>query len=37
MHLADLVGSASVEQNALSGRGFTRVDVGNNTDISRAL
>ena len=34
MHLTNLVRQAGVEQNALGGRGFTRVHMGNNTDVT---
>jgi hypothetical protein len=34
MHFADLVDAARVEQNALRGGGFPRVDMGNNADIA---
>ena len=34
MNLTNLVRQTGVEQNALGGRGFTRVHVGNNTDVA---
>jgi hypothetical protein len=34
MHFADLVDAARVEQDALGGGGFPRVNMGDNADIA---
>jgi hypothetical protein len=37
MHLADAVRLSRIKQDALRRRGFTRVDVGHDADISASL
>src|SRR4051812_25740910 len=37
VHFADLVNAAGVEENALGRRGFTRVDMRSNSDITYSL
>jgi hypothetical protein len=37
MHLAELVGTAGIEQNALGDGGFAGVDVGNDADIAKLI